>query len=62
MSPSEAAKAEGRQQNINHQVAADRAANGGKLTPQQRQNINHQQNQASRQIYNEKHNEKTAPR
>ena len=62
MSPSEAAKAEGRQQNINKQVAADRAANGGKLTPAEKKNINHQQNQASRQIYNEKHNEKTAPR
>jgi hypothetical protein len=40
----------------------DRAANGGKLTPQERKNINGRQNSASRQIYNEKHNEKTAPR
>ena len=62
MTPSEAAKAEGHEQKINGQIAKDRAANGGKLTPQQRQNINRQQNGASRQIYNEKHNEKTAPR
>ena len=41
MSPSEAAKAEGREQNINRHVAADRAANGGKLTPQEKQE--HQQ-------------------
>jgi hypothetical protein len=62
MSPSEAAKVEGKEQSINKQVAADRAANGGKLTPQEKQNINHRQNNASRQIYNEKHNEKTAPK
>jgi WXXGXW repeat (2 copies) len=62
MSASEAAKAEGHEQNINKQVAADRQANGGKLTPQEKQNINKKQNGASRQIYNEKHNEKTAPK
>jgi hypothetical protein len=62
MSPSEAAKAENHQQNINHNIAADRAANGGKLTPQEKANINHRQNNSSRQIYNEKHNERTAPR
>ena len=62
MSPSEAAKAENHQQNINQHIAADRAANGGKLTPQEKQNINKRQNNASRQIYNEKHNEKTAPK
>ena len=62
MSPSEAAKAENHEQNINRHIAADRAANGGKLTPQEKQNINQRQNNASRQIYNEKHNEKTAPK
>ena len=62
MSPSEAAKAENHEQNINQHIAADRAANGGKLTPQEKKNINKRQNSASRQIYNEKHNEKTAPR
>ena len=62
MSPSEAAKTEKTQQNINRNVAADRQANGGRLTPQEKTNINRQQNAASRQIYNEKHNDKTAPR
>jgi hypothetical protein len=62
MSPSEAAKAENHEQNINKHIAADRAANGGKLTPQEKKNINQRQNNASRQIYNEKHNEKTAPK
>jgi hypothetical protein len=62
MSPSEAARAEKTQQNINRQVAGDRAANGGKLTPAEKRNINKEQNGASRQIYDEKHNEKAAPR
>jgi len=62
MSPSEAAKAENSEENINKQARADRAANGGKLTPGEKQSINRQQNHASHQIYNEKHNEKTAPR
>jgi hypothetical protein len=62
MSPSETARAENHEQNINHHIAADRSANGGKLTPQERQNINQRQNSASRQIYHEKHNAKTAPR
>ena len=62
LSPSETARVEGREQNINRNVAADRAANGGKLTPQERRNINQRQNRASRQIYNEKHNAKKAPK
>ena len=62
LSPSETAHLEKQQQNINHHVAADRAANGGKLTPQEKQNINKRQNNASGHIYNEKHNEKTAPK
>ena len=62
MSPSEAAKTEQHEQNINHQIAADRQANGGKLTPAEKSNINKKQNGASKQIYNDKHNEKTAPK
>ena len=37
----------------------DRVANGGKLTGAERQHINQEQNAASRQIYNEKHNGNT---
>jgi hypothetical protein len=40
-------------------VAADRKANGGKLTPEERKQVNRQQNQASRKIYQDKHNDKT---
>ncbi len=62
MSSSEAAKAENKEENINHNIRADRAANGGKLTSGEKQNINRQQNHASKQIYNEKHNGKVAPK
>ena len=62
LSPSETARAENHEQNINRHIVADRSANGGKLTPQEKKNINQRQNNASRQIYNEKHNAKTAPR
>ena len=62
MTPGEAARTENREQNINHSIAADRAANGGKLTPQERRNINHRQNSVSRQIYRQKHNSRVAPK
>ena len=52
----EAARLEGNEAKINQQVRADRQANGGKLTGQERQQINHEQNQQSRKIYRAKHN------
>lgn len=62
LSAGETARLENREQNINRQVQADRAANGGRLTPAERQQINKKQNAASREIYNEKHNEKREPK
>ncbi len=62
LSPAEAARAENRQRNINGQVGAERRSNGGQLTAAERQQVNRERNGASRQIYNEKHNERTAPR
>jgi hypothetical protein len=59
MTSGEAARAERTQSNIDQQVHDDRAANGGKLTGAERQQINGEQNQASRQIYDEKHNANT---
>ena len=59
MTSGEAAKAERTQSNIDQQVHNDRAANGGKLTGQERQQVNGEQNAASRQIYNENHNGNT---
>jgi hypothetical protein len=57
----ETAKLENQQKNINHQVARDRAANGGKLTAAEKAQVNKEQNQASRNIYNKKHNARTQP-
>ena len=62
MSAGEAARSEHREQNINRSVAADRAANGGRLTAQERHNINQRQNSVSRQIYRQKHNGRVAPK
>jgi hypothetical protein len=59
MTSGEAARAERTQSNIDQQVHDDREANGGKLTGAERQQINGEQNQASRQIYDEKHNANT---
>jgi len=59
MTSGEAARAERTQSGIDQQVHNDRVANGGKLTGQEKQQINGEQNAASRQIYNEKHNGNT---
>jgi hypothetical protein len=55
----ETAKLENQQRGINQLVKADRAANGGKLTPGEKQQINKEQNAASKNIYNKKHNANT---
>ena len=47
---------EGREANLNHQVRADRQANGGTLTPQERHQVNQRQNNLSQSIYDDKHN------
>jgi metal-dependent amidase/aminoacylase/carboxypeptidase family protein len=44
---------------INGETRADRAANGGKLTSAEKQQVNQQQNQLSKQIYTDKHNAAT---
>jgi hypothetical protein len=55
----ETAKLENQQRGINQQVKADRAANGGKLTNGEKKQVNREQNRASRNIYNKKHNGRT---
>jgi hypothetical protein len=59
MTSGEAARADRTQSAIDAQVHNDRAANGGTLTGQEKQQINGEQNAASRQIYDEKHNGNT---
>lgn len=56
------ARAEDRQANIDRSVREDRYANGGRLTAQERQNIDRRQNNASRQIYRERHDDSRGPR
>lgn len=52
----ETAHLEGNEAKINKEVRNDRAANGGKLTAQEKQQVNRQQNRQSHQIYRDKHN------
>ncbi len=61
MTAGEAARAENQQKNINRQVATDRKANGGTLTAGEKQQVNKEQNAASRNIYRKKHNGRTQP-
>jgi hypothetical protein len=57
----ETAKLENQQKGINQQVAADRKANGGTLTPAEKKQVNKEQNAASKNIYHKKHNARTQP-
>lgn len=54
----EAARLQGQQRRIDGEVARDRAANGGVLTPGKRARVNRQENQAGRTIYDKKHNDR----
>jgi hypothetical protein len=51
---------EGREANLNREIKDDRSADGGKLTTQERQQVNKQQNNLSKSIYTDKHNANTA--
>jgi hypothetical protein len=62
MTAGEAAKTENKEQGINQQDKADRSANGGKLTGTQKQQLNNKLNGTSQQIYDQKHNDKVAPK
>lgn len=56
----ETSKLETKEAAINGETKADRAANSGKLTAAEKQQINKQQNQVSKDIYRDKHNANTA--
>jgi hypothetical protein len=56
LTPRETGNLENREASINHQAAQDRAADGGHLNQQQRQQINQRQNNVSRSINKDKHN------
>jgi len=56
----ETANLESKEAAINAETRAGRAANGGKLTAAEKKQVHQQQNQLSKQIYNDKHNANTA--
>jgi hypothetical protein len=58
LTPAETANLEKQQNHIDQEVKSDRAANGGHLTQQEKNQIQHQQNKAGHQIYKDKHNAK----
>ena len=58
LTPHETANIEHNEGKINHEVAADRRANDGHLTAQEHRQVEHQQNRESKQIYNDKHNDR----
>ena len=51
---------ESREASLNREIKDDREANGGKLTSAEREQVNRQQNNLSKSIYNDKHNVNTA--
>ena len=61
LTPGETKNLETREARLNGEIHNDRVANAGKLTPQEKKNINKRQNGATK-VYEEKHNEKAAPR
>ncbi len=60
LTPKETARLENRQANLNKQIGADRKANGGNLTNNEKKQINARQNKISKKIYNQKHDAQTA--
>jgi hypothetical protein len=56
----ETANLEKKEAALNKETAADRAANGGRLTGAEKTQINRQQNHLSKQIYQDKHNANVA--
>jgi hypothetical protein len=52
----ETSNLESKESTIHQEVKTDRSLNGGHLTGQEKNIVNRQQNQMSKQIYNDKHN------
>ena len=52
----ETANLEKKESAIHQEVKADRTVNGGKLTNAERKQVNRQQNQVSKKVYDKKHN------
>jgi beta-mannanase len=61
LTANEAGRLETQEAGVNKEVAGMRQANGGKLTPQEKQLVNRQQNKNSRAIYHQKHDKEHRP-
>lgn len=61
MTPRETAHVERQEQGINREERGMRAQDNGHLTGQDRRTVRAQQNQESRRIYRDKHNDHTDP-
>ncbi len=59
--PGETARLENQEHGINREERGMRAQDNGRLTRQDRRTLNAQQNQESRRIYRDKHNNRTDP-
>lgn len=57
LTPKETSRLENKETRLNKEIRHDRKTGGG-LSPQERRQINHQQNVMSRKIYRAKHNGK----
>ena len=55
LTPAETARLEKQEGAIHREVKTERQANGGKLTAQERRQVNRQQNRESKRIYRQKH-------
>jgi len=58
----ETAPLERKEAGLNREIRAERTQNGGTLTPQERRQVNRQQNRLSGQIYRDKHNAARQPK
>ena len=61
LTPGETHHIEGQERGINHEERGMRSQDNGHLTAQDRHTLAHQQNQESRRIYRDKHNNRTDP-
>lgn len=59
LTPTEARNLEERESVLQKQIAEDRAANGGKLTPQQRAQVNQELDEIGARIHSQKHDGQT---
>ena len=61
LTPAETSRLEAREAVLRKQIADDRSANGGKLTPAERTQINKELDEISARIYKQKHDAQTVP-